>query len=135
MQFPTWAAEPITANTDILKFYGYALIKSIGMHICNALSRALICKTCPFYPSINSIFPCLQTSEELAKKILVKQAFPWAKLQACWTSLALTEVGVRCFFTALNGIKYQFQSVGTIRRMLYSFPWEKKYFWMSLSLH
>ena len=23
------------------------------------------------------------------------QAFPWAKLQVCWTSLALTEVGVR----------------------------------------
>ena len=58
------------------------------------------------------------------------QAFPWAKLQACWISLALTEVGVRCFLTAWNGIKYQFQSVGTIRRMLYSF-----HFWMSLSLH
>ena len=48
--------------------------------------------------------------------IILYQAFPWAKLQVCRTSFALTEVGVRCFFTALNGIKYQFQSVETIRR-------------------
>ena len=37
------------------------------------------------------------------------------------------EVGVRCFLTALNGLKYQFQSVGTMRQMLYNYtPFREK---------
>ena len=75
---------------------------------------------------------CLQQQEENSSLSLSKIAgvLNIARLDGSRRAMACD-----VFFTALNGLKKQFQSVGTIRRMLYSFPWEKKYFWMSQSLH
>ena len=71
--------------------------------------------------------------------IILYQAFPWAKLQACWTSLALTEVGVRwraMFYDCVKRYKIPISKRRNYKTKCYTpFPEKKMYFWMSLSLH
>ena len=76
--------------------------------------------------------------EGIASWVYSIQAFPCAKLQACWTSLALTEVGVRWrakFFDCVKQFKIPISKRRNYKTNLTLLFVRKKYFWMSRSLH